>query len=70
MWVSRYWIGGLITLGLIDGINYLLSKHGNSERWTNSERVWIFILWPIMAVVFVGVYILSWFNRNNSNNGE
>lgn len=63
MWVSRYWIGGLITLGTIDVINYLLTKHGNSERFTNPERIWIFILWPIMAVVFVGVYIISIFRR-------
>ena len=63
MWVSRYWIGGIITLGTIDGINYLLSKYGKSERWTNGERIWIFILWPVMAVVFVGVYILSMFKR-------
>ena len=63
IWLSRYWIGGLFTLLLIDGVNYLLSKYERSERFNNIERVWIFVLWPLTLTVFVVMWLISAIRR-------
>jgi hypothetical protein len=60
MWISRYWIGGMITLMFLDAVNWItvMANTGN-ERYENSHRIMIFLLWPIMLLVF----IMSWIKQ-------
>ena len=70
MWLSRYWIGGIITLGFLDTVNWVMSKATSNERFTNMERLWMFILWPVMLSVFVFMFVLSMVRRWMSKNGK
>ena len=63
-WLSRYWICGLLTLMLLDTVNWMMNKATSSERFTNGERVVIFLLWPVTLGVFVFVFILNAIRRN------
>ena len=66
MWVSRYWACGLLVLFVLDVLNYAISKSTTDEehtRFTNGERVAIFLFWPIMVVTFFGAWFYSWIKR-------
>jgi len=55
IWVSRYLMVGVIVTWGLDMINKsAFNLHGNeNQRFQNSERVWIIILWPLMVLVFI-----------------
>jgi len=60
MWISRYWIGGMITLMFLDTVNWITVKaNTGNERYENSHRIVIFLFWPIMLLVF----IMSWIKQ-------
>lgn len=63
-WILRYWIGGMFTLLFIDGINNILSKVASHERFNNMDRLYLFLLWPLMLTVWIYTFIKSRKNRN------
>lgn len=69
MWVSRYWLGGLLTMMLLDGINYLMyyDEEDNPNRFNNKERVVVFLIWPFVLSVFVVTFIYNFVTRKNKN---
>jgi len=54
IWIVRYWIGGILTLGFLDIMNWVYAKNkAKDERYENSHRLMIFVLWPLMLLVSV-----------------
>ena len=52
IWIVRYWIGGILTLGFLDIMNWVYAKNKpKDERYENSHRLMIFVLWPLMLLV-------------------
>ena len=56
-WLSRYWLGGMITLVFIDWMNHLTAKKSLNERFNNGERIVIFLFWPLMLSVWIFAFI-------------
>jgi hypothetical protein len=63
MWLSRYWLGGIITLVFIDWMNHLTAKKSLNERFNNGERMMVFLLWPLMLSVWIFTFIKNIYTR-------
>ena len=57
--IANYILIGAGVSALLDWVN---SKNENPEmRFSNMERFWMIILWPVSVLIFIYHFIKSWF---------
>jgi len=63
--ILTYLLIGVIFTLFIDVIINLLSNNNsfpNNVEWGNLERIFCILLWPMALVIFIGSFLVKYFN--------